>query len=52
MLKAPCPGIVVWGDRPGPRLWLGGAMVLGGVLAIALRTLAKQRVVSPEPTEI
>jgi O-acetylserine/cysteine efflux transporter len=45
-------GIVVWGDRPGPRLWLGGAMVLGGVLAIALRTLAKQRVVSPEPTEI
>ena len=45
-------GLLVWGDRPGPRLWLGGAMVLGGVLAIALRTLAKQRVVSPEPTEI
>ena len=34
-------GIVVWGDRPGPRLWLGGAMVLGGVLAIALRARAK-----------
>jgi O-acetylserine/cysteine efflux transporter len=23
-------GIAFWGDRPGPRLWLGGAMVLGG----------------------
>lgn len=45
-------GIVAWGDRPGPRLWIGGAMVLGGVLAIALRTLAKQRVVASEPTEI
>ncbi|MBS3958773.1 MAG: DMT family transporter [Xanthomonadaceae bacterium] len=29
-------GVAVWGDRPGPTLWLGGAMVLGGVLAIAL----------------
>ena len=36
-------GIAFWGDRPGPRLWIGGAMVLGGVLAIALRTLAKAR---------
>lgn len=36
-------GIAFWGDRPGPRLWIGGAMVLGGVLAIALRTLAKSR---------
>jgi O-acetylserine/cysteine efflux transporter len=36
-------GIAFWGDRPGPRLWLGGAMVLGGVLAVALRTLAKSR---------
>lgn len=34
-------GVAVWGDRPGPRLWLGGAMVLGGVLAIALRARAK-----------
>ncbi len=34
-------GIFVWGDRPGPQLWLGGAMVLGGVLAIALRARAK-----------
>lgn len=34
-------GIAVWGDRPGPQLWGGGAMVLGGVLAIALRARAK-----------
>ncbi len=37
-------GIVFWGDRPGPRLLIGGAMVLGGVLVIALRALAKARV--------
>ena len=34
-------GIMILGDQPGPRLWLGGAMVLGGVLAIGLRNLAK-----------
>lgn len=31
-------GVAVWGDRPGPSLWLGGAMVLGGVLAMALHS--------------
>ena len=36
-------GIVFWGDRPGPRLWIGGAMVLGGVLFIALRAMSKSR---------
>ena len=36
-------GIAFWGDRPGPALWLGGAMVLGGVLVIAVRTLQKAR---------
>ncbi len=36
-------GIAFWGDRPGPRLLVGGAMVLGGVLLIALRALRKQR---------
>ena len=36
-------GIVFWGDHPGPRLLLGGAMVLGGVLVIALRALARAR---------
>lgn len=34
-------GIAVWGDRLGPKLWIGGAMVLGGVLVIALRARAK-----------
>lgn len=36
-------GIVFWGDRPGPALWIGGAMVIGGVLVIAIRTLQKAR---------
>ena len=34
-------GVLAWGDRPGPRVWLGGAMVLGGVLVIALRARTK-----------
>ena len=34
-------GIAVWGDRPGPKLWIGGAMVLGGVLMVALRARSK-----------
>ena len=36
-------GVAFWGDRPGPKLWIGGAMVLGGVLAIALRSWQKTR---------
>ena len=36
-------GIAFWGDRPGPRLFIGGAMVLGGVFGVALRALAKAR---------
>jgi O-acetylserine/cysteine efflux transporter len=40
-------GMAFWGDRPGAQLWIGGAMVLGGVLIIALRALAKQRPLSP-----
>ena len=36
-------GVAFWGDRPGPKLWLGGAMVLGGVLVIAVRSWQKQR---------
>lgn len=42
-------GVVFWGDRPGPRLLLGGALVLAGVLAIALRALAARRQ-APQPT--
>ena len=40
-------GIVFWGDRPGPALWIGGAMVLGGVLVIALRAGVRQRPLPP-----
>lgn len=36
-------GVCVWGDQPGPRLLVGGAMVLGGVLAISLRALPARR---------
>lgn len=36
-------GIVFWGDRPGPKLWIGGAMTLAGILLIDLRSLAKSR---------
>jgi O-acetylserine/cysteine efflux transporter len=43
-------GIAFWGDRPGPRLWLGGAMVLGGVLIIALRAIAKSRSIPASET--
>ena len=39
-------GIWLLHDEVGIRLWIGGAMVLGGVLAIALRNLAKSR---PQP---
>ena len=42
-LLATILGIVFLHDQVGPRLWIGGAMVLGGVLAIALRNLAKGR---------
>jgi len=30
-------GVLFWGDRPGPRLLTGGALVLAGVLWITLR---------------
>jgi len=43
-LLATVLGIVFLHDQVGPRLWLGGAMVLGGVLIIGLRNLAKARV--------
>lgn len=45
-------GIVFWGDRPGPRLLVGGAMVLGGVLIIALRAKAKSAPLVVSPREI
>lgn len=30
-------GVVAWGDRPGPRLLVGGGLILAGVLWITLR---------------
>jgi O-acetylserine/cysteine efflux transporter len=30
-------GVVVWGDRPGPEMLAGGALVLAGVLVVAVR---------------
>jgi len=43
-------GMLFWGDRPGLRLWIGGAMVLGGVLIIALRAIAKSRPIPASET--
>lgn len=43
-------GIAFWGDRPGLRLWLGGTMVLGGVLLIALRAIARSRPIAAAET--
>ncbi len=40
-------GIYFLHDQVGPRLWFGGAMVLGGVFAIAVRNLAVVRVAPP-----
>ncbi|MEO7251553.1 MAG: DMT family transporter [Arenimonas sp.] len=45
-LLATVLGIVFLHDHVGPRLWLGGAMVLAGVLLIALRNLSKARAVT------
>jgi O-acetylserine/cysteine efflux transporter len=40
-------GVLFWGDRPGPRLLLGGALVLLGVLWITLR-MRWRRTVKPD----
>lgn len=45
-------GVLVWGDRPGPKLMLGGAMVLGGVLLVALRAVTRGRAVPVTTEEI
>lgn len=43
-LLAALLGIVFLHDQVGPRLWLGGAMLLSGVLIIGSRNLARARV--------
>lgn len=42
-------GVAFWGDQPGPRVLLGGSMVLAGVLVIALRAKVKSRRTPPVP---
>ena len=42
-------GILVWGDRPGPRLLVGGSMVLLGVLWITLRMRFRRRTPPAQP---
>lgn len=42
-------GILVWGDRPGPRLLVGGGLVLAGVLWITLRARWRRRAHPPKP---
>lgn len=44
-------GIAFWGDTPGPKLWIGGAMTLVGILVIALRSQARSRPI-PNPEEL
>ncbi|MBS0199578.1 MAG: DMT family transporter [Proteobacteria bacterium] len=45
-------GIAFYGDRPGPRVWIGGALVLGGVFTIAIRQLQRGRqTISPPMPE-
>ncbi len=34
-------GIVVWGDSPGPKLWIGGTIILASILFITLRGRAR-----------
>lgn len=45
-LLASILGVVFLQDQVGIRVWIGGALVLSGVLAIALRNMAKNK---PEP---
>ncbi len=45
-LLAAILGVVLLGDQVGIRVWIGGAMVLSGVLGVALRNLQKAK---PEP---
>jgi O-acetylserine/cysteine efflux transporter len=40
-------GIVVWGDRPGGRLLIGGTLVIAGILFITLRARRRMARVAP-----
>ena len=36
-------GVLLWGDRPGWRLLVGGALVLSGIFVVTLRAMHKAR---------
>ena len=42
-------GILAWGDRPGPRLMIGGSLVLVGVLWITLRARVRSSQIEKKP---
>jgi len=44
-------GILIWGDRPGWRLYIGGVLVILGILIITLRARKKTLVVAPADNE-
>jgi len=41
-------GVLIWGDRPGPRLQLGAALILTGIFVITLRARQKAIIGSTE----
>jgi len=40
-------GVLIWGDRPGWRLILGGVLVLSGILFVTLRARQKIQIKTP-----
>jgi O-acetylserine/cysteine efflux transporter len=44
-------GILIWGDRPGWRLYIGGVLVILGILIITLRARKKTMAVAPADNE-
>jgi len=42
-------GVMFWGDRPGPRLLIGGGLIIVGVLWITLRARWRRRPMPAEP---
>ena len=36
-------GILIWGDRPGTRLLVGGTLVIIGILLITIRAASSRR---------
>jgi O-acetylserine/cysteine efflux transporter len=51
-LLAAILGVVLLGDQVGIRVWIGGAMVLSGVLGVALRNLQKAKLEPPVAADL